>query len=468
MDNVQLAMDVDKKTYEQEQSELIKFILNERFFKAWEYCDFSDYNNLTSESCLEIFITSTCNQKCKYCYLQKNIDLYPPEINNKEMILSNLHILCDWIETRQFFIPRVELYSGEIWHNSYGLEILDILYRHLSQKKWTNQIVIPSNCSFVLDETQLSKIQRFINKFNRIGINLCFSISVDGMVIENLTRPLNNNLIKTEEFYERLFLFAKHNTFYFHPMVASESIHLWKENVQWWQSMCEKYDMDFETCTMLLEVRNPDWTKETIQQYCELLDYLIEDYKKRKCKNDNIEFFKTLLGLKEGLGGYVPFGLAQADTFAGCTLPRYLTVRLGDMALCPCHRTAYNKFLYGWFKVENNKIIDIIGNNPQMATRCLMTNNQYGTLKCDVCPINNFCLKGCFGSQYETLGDPFYPIENICEFFISKFNFLIKKYVDMGILEFIDSYTPYFIHYPTLQKQKKTIEGVLNSEFFTS
>lgn len=145
-------MDVDKKTFEQEQNELIKFILNERFFKPWEFCDLSDYNSLSNESSLEIFITSSCNQKCKYCYLHNNIDLYPPEINDKNLILSNLQILCDWIETRKFFIPKIELYSGEIWYNSYGLEILEILYSHLSNNKWTNQIVIPSNCSFVLDE----------------------------------------------------------------------------------------------------------------------------------------------------------------------------------------------------------------------------------------------------------------------------------------------------------------------------
>lgn len=116
--------------------------------------------------------------------------------------------------------------------------------------------------------------------------------------------------------------------------------------------------------------------------------------------------------------------------------------------------------------MEEGKIVDIIGNNPQMAIRCLMTNNQEGTLKCDTCPINNYCLKGCFGAQYESLGDPFYPMDNICNFFTKKFNFLIKKYRDMGIIEFINSYTPYFMHYPSLQEHKKIIEGVLRSGSF--
>ena len=467
MNGVQLAVDVDKITYEQEQTELTKFILNERFFKPWlSSGDFNNLNNLNKEAALEIFITSTCNQSCQYCYLYNNPGIYPIEFNKKDTILNNLQILCDWIVFRRFYIPKVELFSGEIWHSNYGLEVLEILYQSLSQIQWTHYLVIPSNCSFVRDELQLAKIQRYINKFSKIGVSLSFSISVDGMIIENKMRPLNDSSIqKTEEFYERLFLFAQHNTYYFHPMVASNSAAYWIENAKWWMKMCEKYDMDFDTVMMMLEVRNNDWTDESIKQYCDFLDFLIEDYKTRRCGGNNEEFLKQLLGLKNGnLSGYIPFGLTKADTFAGCTASNNLTVRLGDMAICPCHRTAYNKLLYGWFKIENNKIVDIIGNNPQMAIRCLMTNNTYGTLNCDVCSYRDICLKGCFGSQFENTGDAFYPVEGVCHFFKQKYHFLVTKYCDMGLQELLNSYTPYFLHYPTVQEYKKIIRGILNNE----
>lgn len=465
--SAQLAMDVDKVTFEKEQTDLVKFLLNERFFKPWENYNDCEINTLSPEAHLEIFITSTCNQSCEYCYLYNNPSIYPPEFNKKETILKNLDILCNWIIHRGFWIPKVECYTGEIWHSNYGLEVLEILYQSLSKVQWTDYITIPSNCSFVRDEIQLSKIQRYINKFRRLGISLCFSISVDGAVLENYMRPLNDAKEKTNEFYERLFLFAKHNNYYFHPMVAAKSVHQWIENAKWWMNMCEKYDMDFDVVTMMLEVRNADWSDEDIKDYCNFLDFLIESYKTRKCNGDTTEFFKHLTGLKDnndGMSGYVPFALAQADTFAGCTVSNNLTVRLGDMAICPCHRTAYNKFLYGKFKIENDQIVDIIGNNPQMAIRVLMANNSYATLNCDVCAYNGVCLKGCFGSQYETTGDPFYPIDNICKFFKQKYYFLVKKYVDMGILEFLDSYSPYYIHYPLIQWQKKIIKGVLSNE----
>ena len=135
--------------------------------------------------------------------------------------------------------------------------------------------------------------------------------------------------------------------------------------------MCDKYDMSFDITLMMLEVRNDNWTDENIKDYCDFLAYLIEEYKTRKCNDDNNTFFKRLFGfLPDGdLEGYIPYALPRTDTFAGCTVSNNLTVRLGDMAICPCHRTAYNKLLYGWFKIENNKIVDIIGNNPQMAMR---------------------------------------------------------------------------------------------------
>ena len=230
--------------------------------------------------------------------------------------------------------------------------------------------------------------------------------------------------------------------------------------------MCDKYDMSFDITLMMLEVRNDNWTDENIKDYCDFLAYLIEEYKTRKCNDDNNTFFKRLFGfLPDGdLEGYIPYALPRTDTFAGCTVSNNLTVRLGDMAICPCHRTAYNKLLYGWFKIENNKIVDIIGNNPQMAIRVLMTNNCTGTLKCDTCVYNPICLKGCFGSQYEVNGDAFYPVDGICTFFKKKYHFLIEKYISMGLQDFLNSYTPYFAHYPLIQEYKKIVREVLKSE----
>ena len=157
---------------------------------------------------------------------------------------------------------------------------------------------------------------------------------------------------------------------------------------------------------------------------------------------------------------YVPFLFSEANSVAGCTVGNTLTVRLGDLAICPCHRTAYHKFIYGKFKVENDKIVDIIGNNPVMATRILLANNLNASLKCDVCRYKGFCLQGCFGSQIESTGDPFMPIPNVCDFFSGKFNHLVQKYISMGFLEYLISIKPGNDYYPRAQTILEKIGGI--------
>ena len=92
------AIREDKNVFQQEQNDLLKFMLNERFFKPWSLYkdnngDFDRPHSLYEESNLEIYITSSCNQKCEYCYLQQFPLLYPKEFNNKELIMKNLNIL---------------------------------------------------------------------------------------------------------------------------------------------------------------------------------------------------------------------------------------------------------------------------------------------------------------------------------------------------------------------------------------
>jgi hypothetical protein len=51
------------------------------------------------------------------------------EYNNKELIFNNLEILLNWIKKNNYYIPQIELYSGEIWHTDFGLDILEKLYK---------------------------------------------------------------------------------------------------------------------------------------------------------------------------------------------------------------------------------------------------------------------------------------------------------------------------------------------------
>lgn len=453
---------VDKNKFQEEQTAVIKTLLTNRFFNPWkEYNKYERDENydksLNHETRLEIFATAACNQKCSYCYLVKHKELYPAEFDKRELVVNNLKVLLDWVVKEGFFIPEVEFFTGEVWHSDYGLELLDIVLDYIVNKGLqTDMVMIPSNCSFILDPIQTQKIQHYINAYERAGVRLCFSISIDGKVVDNY-RPLNNHDMRNDRYYEDLFLFAAHNNYYFHPMVAACNVSQWVDNYKWWEEMCTKYNRPIEHL-MMLEVRNEGWTDENIDDYVKFLKYLLEK-DVAKCGSNKAYFAKLFNfdDIERDLG-YVPYGITFADTFKGCTVSDSLTVRLGDMAICPCHRTAYNKLLYGHFIVEDNKIVDIKGNNPEFATRVLLGNDMLVSPECDTCIYSPVCLKGCFGSQFESNKDPLFPIENICKLFKTKYGFVLQEHIDRGLIEYLKEISPYNMHYTYAQKLLKYLE----------
>lgn len=451
----------EKQQFDKEQDELLKVVLNERFFYPWQD-DGEGETSLRNDANLEIYITNACNQKCEYCYLTKYEGLYPSDQRSPAHLLKNLQILYDFILEHNYHIPKVEFFSGEIWHTQFGLDVLDLTEKYIEKGMRVDWFLIASNCSFIFDKVQTQRIQHYINRFRELGSDLCFSASVDGKVIEQMERPSNNGAIRTDEYYEDLFAFCKHNGYGFHPMVASQSVKYWIENHKWWEEQFKKWDMDIFNL-MMLEVRNADWTDESIKAYCDFMDYLIDKYLNDRCHGDKILFANCLAHIRNQqgieLGGYVPWAFPETDTFAGCTVATDLTVRVGDLAICPCHRTAYNKYLYGKFVVENDKIVDIEANNPQMAIKILMTNFETCINGCDKCEFNQYCLKGCYGSQLETMGDPFIPIPNVCKFFKAKNGHLLQKYKEMGIIDYLKTVTPYEYGYDKIKKFLNMVKG---------
>ena len=130
---------------------------------------------------------------------------------------------------------------------------------------------------------------------------------------------------------------------------------------------------------------------------------------------------------------YQPFKIHSGERIS-CAITQHLCVRLGDLAICPCHRLAYDHLLYGKYKVENERIVGVEANNITFYINNMIT-GYAGFLKCDACPINRFCLKGCRGAQYEVFKDVNAPIPSVCNLMKVKamYNFiniiyLAKKY----------------------------------------
>lgn len=451
----------DKQVFQHENDQVLTAVLDNRFFSQWrkDYFiatkqDENDHDSVLTT--LELFLTASCNQKCTYCYLVQFGDkLYPENCNNTnfEMILHNLDILINYSIQENYQYNTIDVFTGEILHNKFGLQVLEHLLNGIDNGLCCQQILWASNMSFILDKEQTQKIQNFIDAFDQRGVRITLSASVEGEPIEAQSRPLKSNEIKANTFYEDLFIFCKRNCYYYHPMISAYNVKWWKENYDWWKAQCEEYELGhFLNVVMALEVRNDDWTDEAIQNYNDLMDYMIDDYIAHFGKK-HIAYF--ILGDPRGQIGecsYVPWTLTHSVDFSPCSISTTLCVRLGDLAIAPCHRTAYPHLLYGKFKVENDQIIGLEAINPAMAAKCLLGNYEHGIPGCDACFYNRYCMRGCLGAQQEVMNDPWYPIPGICKFYKSHIKHLIKKYEQCGFFEIIESITPYEICYPIAQE----------------
>ena len=445
-----------------ENDNLLKDFLNLKFMDNWD--DYDDRN------CLELQITADCNLKCKYCYLNNFGDkIYPFEIRKHDNIFKNLHLIMQWVLDNNFKLGELDLFSGEIWYSQFGWDILNIIYEYLSKYKFTKKILIPSNVSFLMNDKATNEIQNIIEKFKNIGVRLIFSLSLDGKIVEDDVRAFKSeNLygLRNDEYYERAFKFAKKNCFGFHPMVAASSIEKWIENYNWWIEQFKKYKMDISTL-MMLEVRNDDWTKEKIDLYLEFLEYVI-DYKYEFVFNkDKVKFAIENFGLYENRH-HNNSALKVCSGRYTCKLQEALYVRLGDLCITPCHRTSYDKFNYGKFVVENDKIVDIEALNPELAINILGGAPEFIQYKCPGCAYKDFCIKGCLGAQYESTREIFMPCKSVCDLYKAKIKFLIKKYNKLGLFDAIENSNDYDIKFTKICKKlleaKSKLESYLEKE----
>ena len=375
---------------------------------------------------LELYITDVCNQKCEYCYLIKHQnELYPKEYRSQETILNNLKIFLNYLlENNYDSIPEFSIFTGEIWHTDFGLKVLEEIYNYcLKAKNPPFSIMIPSNFTFILNDNQTQKIEEWINKFGELKTYIHFSCSIDGLILENKNRPFNDlsqNYIKNqEEHYEKIFKWCKKMCFGFHPMVNSYSIEDWKEQYKWWIDKFVEHGFDVYKNSMFLEVRNDEWTHDKIFSYLDYLNFATDYLLNKYFNKDYIELLHFMLNINLPVtGNYVNVQLLR-QSYGMC-------IRLGDLSWVPCHRTSYEPFVYGKFKVENGKIVGLEGKNTTLAT-AIYSLGYKGHPKCDTCAIGDLCLRGCYGAQFESNQELFYPCSTVCDLFFAKNLFLYYK-----------------------------------------
>lgn len=423
------------KNWEQENNTVIKKIFDNFLIHSGE----NKFKDSELDYSVEFIITPACNQKCEYCYLVKHGDkLYPKEIRDENLILNNLNTVLQYFLENNISPINIDIFSGEIWSTTFGFSILKTLLDYVSKTPFPpHSICIPSNCSFILNDKAVQTLEKYFEAFEFYGTRLFFSISIDGPYLEEHNRSFNDskkNNLKNDNFYDKLFQWGKKWDFGFHPMVNAFSIEKWPQQYDWWINKLKEYDLDYWSYIMFLEVRDDEWSDEKIKSYLKFLKHCLNTVSTNVFNNDYNKMLKMGLGFKtEEVKpyNYYHLSLRKSSYRQGCSVDRMIALRLGDLAWVPCHRTSYEKFIYGKLIVENNKVIDMQALNLPLLFSVYGLGYK-GHPECDVCSINTYCQKGCYGAQFETHKEFFYPCSSVCNLHKAKALFLYNYYLKLA------------------------------------
>lgn len=427
-----------------ERDRFLYELMNELFFKGWRGEKEDEYHDT-----IEFQVSYSCIHNCSYCYVNHYGDeLYKPDIQEKDRVIENTKLLLDWIEANGFHINTWSLFSGSLFSQKVGYEVIEIIYNKLrntdKEKIKPNVIMIPNNMTFLMDDESKQQVEEYIEKFKELGIKFHLSNSVEGKYMNENT-PVNmkvpvgdkmgEHLFRPNEiddsYYDDVFKFAKEHGYGFHPMIYSNNIEKWKKNFLWFQDKFEEYGLPHNRI-FLLEVRNEEWSDREIKELRDFVTFVHHWVYQNIARGDKEKFFK-LIDNSNTIN--MVYSLVGQNKLSGmpCSIQSDIQVRLGDLHFGPCHRTSYTGYEFGKFSVENGAITGIDAINPELAMGVYSLDHE--TVQgCMTCPINAVCNKTCLGANMESTGEPFTPSPKVCQLGYAKALGALDFYKDIGSL----------------------------------
>ncbi len=420
----------------EEQKKLLYSFLDIHCFRNWRIPPSKrtgeEYVNL-----LEMMVSPVCNTACTYCYMKNYADSLYPCFYDKNSLLNNCKKIMTWLKKENFYPSSIEIFSGEFFNLPFWKDYLQIIYDSLEKMEEGKKvpIVIPTNGTFFDSEKKTQEIQDYFDRVYKKGFIIVLSLSVDGYYLDNDTRPFRDKRRYTEDFYDRMFRFGARNLIKYHPMIGAKGIERWVDNFDWYVENIQKYykipKKEALEKLYLLEVRNPDWSTKELKDFKVFLNHII-DVLFEGCTSPEEKF--NLL-LSNTLNILAPL-VVTIGRGLPCSFQQCLDLRVGDLALVQCHRTAYSELLGGYFKISDKGELDLDVRN---ANSYIFSNsfNFKHLAKCIDCPISSLCNGPCLGCNYEVNRDLYTVVPTVCDLEYTKALTLVERAYQEGFLDSI-------------------------------
>jgi len=331
---------------------------------------------------LELVVSEKCQNNCRYCYRVKhhnNSTVNYISLDRVKVLVNNLKDMFD-LPDDFFHKRRLELFGGDALLD---YAKLNDLLKYLNEKLQFNNCMIPTNARMAQELTtyDLEKI------LNIAPGKIHLSLSVDGDPQDN-QRPLSKygRMLGYQEKinYEKLIKIAKKYRCGFHPMLSFDTPHTWFDTF--------KFFLDQDVVPYLLEIRHAISKEYAIECVKQLV--LIRKYIEKNLKPQLKRFANTVCF------SIVPRGL-------GCSAHTTLTIMPnGDIPFC--HRVIDPPWIMANVLTKENNISKLItltsGHDHRNHPICI------------ACKIKKICAGQCAGASYEYWGDPWIPIDSICNY----------------------------------------------------
>lgn len=405
---------------------------------------------------LELIFSPKCNLKCEYCYIHRNNEnIY---FRKPWVLANNIHnveLLLNWLYNNDY-APSLHIFSGELFAQEAGYQLIETIlkfYQEHDDKPMPPAIVIPTNATFLKDESLANRVHDFHVKFSELSIDFLLSYSFDGLYADQITRKyktdLDYNLHQEldQSYYETVFENMKEHGYLPHPMVSPENIHIWKENFMWFKEMFEKHDIALESL-YLLEVRNKNWTAEKIQELVSFIEFLM-DFWWESYDHDAEKFVDFLLSAKKEKGVSGGNNILKNNFYSqgtscqsGCSISNYMMVNLNDLSIVPCHRLMYPELTMAHFEEQEDHSLVLKSDNTELNIG-IHSFSPSSLPLCSTCIINHLCCTPCYGSNYETTKDMFTPIPSVCQMEYAKVRAILSKLLeyDKAYETFLDKFS---------------------------